>query len=319
MQKKQIEISIVVPVYNEEENIDNYVKRVASVITELNVSYELIFVLDPSNDNTEIKIIENIKNNKNIRLITLSRKFGQPIATIAGIEHSNGNFCVIMDVDLQDPPEVIPEMYKKIKNDKIDVVYAVRRKRDGETFIKKIIASIGYKLINKLSDIDIPKNTGDFRIISKRIINELKRFDEKEAFLRGLVSYIGFKQEKIYFDRSERAGGKGKYNKYFGSLKIGINGIVGFSSRPLFFMTIVGIFISLISFILGSWYFFQKIIGINLTPGLTTTVILISFYSGIQLLGLGLLGEYVGRIYEEVKKRPKYILDKKINFDEEIK
>ena len=181
----------------------------------------------------------------------------------------------------------------------------------------KIVSKIGYKLINSLSDINIPKNTGDFRIISKRIINELKKFDEKEAFLRGLVSYIGFKQKHILFDRDERNKGKSKYNQYFGSFKIGINGIVGFSSKPLFFMTIVGFSLSLISFFLGGWYFIQKMIGINLTPCLTTTVILISFYSGIQLFGLGLLGEYVGRIYEQVKKRPKYILDKKINFNED--
>ena len=199
MKIEEIEISIVVPVYNEEENINIFVTELNKVIKELNVSYELIFVLDPSSDNTENKIIENIQKNKNIKLITLSRKFGQPLATIAGIEHSSGNYCVIIDVDLQDPPNVIKEMYEKIKKDNIDVVYAVRRKRDGETLIKKITANVGYRLINKLSDIDIPKNTGDFRIISKRIINELKKFDEKEAFLRGLVSYIGFKQEKIYF------------------------------------------------------------------------------------------------------------------------
>jgi len=314
---KNIEISLIVPVYNEEENIDNFLDTVSKVFKKINQTYEIIFVLDPSSDETENKILENIKHNNNIKLILLSRKFGQPIATIAGIEHCNGNFCVIIDVDMQDPPEVIEEMYYKIKNEKLDVVYAERRTREGETIIKKIVTNIGYKLINSLSDISIPKNTGDFRIISKRIINELKKFDEKEAFLRGLVSYIGFKQKSILFDRNERISGKSKYNKYFGSFKIGINGIVGFSSKPLFFMTIVGFFLSLVSFLLGGWYFIQKIIGINLTPGLTTTVILISFYSGMQLFGLGLLGEYVGRIYEQVKKRPKYILDKKINFDQD--
>lgn len=314
---KNIEISLVVPVYNEEENIDNFLDTVSKVFKKINQTYEIIFVLDPSSDETENKILENIKHNNNIKLILLSRKFGQPIATIAGIEHCNGNFCVIIDVDMQDPPEVIEEMYNKIKNEKLDVVYAERRTREGETIIKKIVTNIGYKLINSLSDISIPKNTGDFRIISRRIINELKKFDEKEAFLRGLVSYIGFKQKSILFDRNERISGKSKYNKYFGSFKIGINGIVGFSSKPLFFMTIVGFFLSLVSFLLGGWYFIQKIIGINLTPGLTTTVILISFYSGMQLFGLGLLGEYVGRIYEQVKKRPKYILDKKINFDQD--
>ena len=213
---KNIEISLVVPVYNEEENIDNFLDTVSKVFKKINQTYEIIFVLDPSSDETENKILENIKHNNNIKLILLSRKFGQPIATIAGIEHCNGNFCVIIDVDMQDPPEVIEEMYYKIKNEKLDVVYAERRTREGETIIKKIVTNIGYKLINSLSDISIPKNTGDFRIISKRIINELKKFDEKEAFLRGLVSYIGFKQKSILFDRNERISGKSKYNKYFG-------------------------------------------------------------------------------------------------------
>jgi polyisoprenyl-phosphate glycosyltransferase len=312
-----IEISLVVPVYNEEENIDSFVNTVTNILEKIDQTYEIIFILDPSSDDTENKILTNIKKNENVKLILLSRKFGQPIATIAGIEHCNGNYCVIIDGDMQDPPELIEEMYKKIKNEKLDVVYAVRKTRKGETFIKEIVANLGYKLINKLSDFDIPKNTGDFRIISKRVINELKKFDEKEAFLRGLVSYIGFKQKHILFDRKERAKGISKYNKYYGSFKIGINGIVGFSSKPLFFMTIIGFFLALLSFLLGVWYFIQKLTGDNLTPGLTTTVILISFYSGIQLFGLGLLGEYVGRIYEQVNKRPKYILDKKINFNQD--
>ena len=166
-----------------------------------------------------------------------------------------------------------------------------------------------------MSDIAIPINAGDFRIFSRRVVNELKKFNEKEAFLRGMVSYVGFKQSKIYFDRKERALGKSKYNKFTGSLKIGINGIVGFSSRPLFLMTITGFVIAFLSFIFGIWYFIQKVTGVITIPGLSTIVILISFYSGIQLLGMGILGEYIGRIYDEVKQRPKYILDKKINFE----
>lgn len=314
---QNIEVSIVVPVYNEEQNIDNFVNDVTSVFTKLNKSYEIIFVLDPSTDNTEKKILKNIEKNNNVKLMLLSRKFGQPLATLAGIENCTGNYCVIIDVDLQDPPELIEDMYKKITEEDLDVVYAVRKSREGETVIKKIISKIGYKLINSLSDINIPKNTGDFRIISRRVVNELKKFDEKEAFLRGLVSYIGFRQKYILFDRKERSDGASKYNKYFGSFKIGINGIVGFSSKPLFFMTIVGFFLALLSFLVGGWYFIQKMTGVNLIPGLTKTAILISFYSGIQLFGLGLLGEYIGRIYEQVNKRPKYILDKKINFNQD--
>ena len=196
------------------------------------------------------------------------------------------------------------------------VVYAKRKSRKGETVLKKIISTIGYYLINKLSDVQIPRNTGDYRIISRKVIEQLKELNESHGFLRGMVAFVGYKQSFVEYDRKERIAGKSKYNKFFGSLRIGLNGLIGFSSRPLFLMAITGFIIALISFLLGLWYLFQKISGINLTAGLTTTVILISFFAGIQLLGLGLLGEYVGRIYDEVKKRPKYILEKKINFDE---
>ena len=309
-----VEISIIVPVYNEEENIDIFVKSVEKVFQNLSKSYEIIFILDPSGDKTEKKILNQIQNNKNIKLIVLSRKFGQPISTIAGIENSNGNYCVVIDVDLQDPPELIEEMYRKITDENLDAVFAVRKSRKGETFLKKIISNLGYKIINYMSDIAIPINAGDFRIFSRRVVNELKKFKDKEAFLRGMVSYVGFKQSKIYFDRKERSFGKSKYNKFTGSLKIGINGIIGFSSKPLFLMTIAGFIIAFLSFMFGIWYCSQKITGVITLPGLSTIVILISFYSGIQLLGMGILGEYIGRIYEETKQRPRYILDKKINF-----
>ncbi len=309
------QISIVVPVRNEEKNLKTFLNRIENVLNKINKSYEIIFALDPSTDNTEKIILEEIKRNKNIKLLIFSRQFGQPAATIAGIANCKGSYCVIIDVDLQDPPEIIEQLYNKIISG-YEVVYAKRKSRKGETFIKRLISSFGYYLINKLSDVNIPKNTGDFRIISRRVIDHLKELNESHGFLRGMVAFVGFNQTYIEYDRDQRHGGKGKYNKYFGSLQIGINGLIGFSSRPLFYMSVIGFVIAFFSFFLGIWYFFQKILGINLTLGLTTTVILISFFAGVQLLGLGLLGEYVGRIYDEVKKRPKYILDKKINFDD---
>ena len=307
-------LSIVIPVYNEERNIKIFLDRLVPTLKKITKDYEIIFALDPSSDNTEKIILDQINLNNKVKLIVFSRRFGQPISTLAGIENASGDYCVVIDSDLQDPPELIEDMYDKIIKDNLDVVFAVRKSRNGETFIKKFISSVGYKIINSMSDIAIPRDAGDFRIFSKRVVNELKKFKEKEAFLRGMVSYVGFKQGKIYFDRKERSFGISKYNKFTGSLKIGINGIVGFSSRPLFLMTITGFIIALLSFLIGAWYFLQKIIGVMLTPGLSTMVILISFYSGIQLLAMGILGEYIGRIYEEIKQRPRYILDKKINF-----
>ncbi|MDP7541398.1 MAG: glycosyltransferase [Candidatus Pelagibacter bacterium] len=310
-----IEISIVVPVRDENENIKPFLQRTEKILKSIGKTYEIIFSLDPSSDNTEKVILEEIEKNRNIKLLVFSRLFGQPAATIAGILNCKGSYCVIIDVDLQDPPEIIEELYKKVIAG-YEVVYAKRKNRKGETIFKKIISSFGYFLINKLSDVRIPKDTGDYRIISRKVINHLKELNESHGFLRGMVAFVGFKQTFIEYDRDHRRAGKSKYNKFLGSLKIGFNGLIGFSSRPLFLMSLAGFIIAFLSFLLGLWYFFQKILGINLTLGLTTTVILISFFAGVQLLGLGLLGEYVGRIYDEVKKRPKYILDKKINFDD---
>ena len=309
------EISVVVPVHDENENIKPFLQRTEKILNSIGKTYEIIFSLDPSSDNTEKIILEEIEKNKNIKLLVFSRRFGQPAATIAGILNCKGSYCVVIDVDLQDPPEIIEQLYKKIIAG-YEVVYAKRKDRKGETIFKKIISSFGYFLINKLSDIRIPKDTGDYRIISRKVINHLKELNESHGFLRGMVAFVGFKQTFIEYDRDHRRAGKSKYNKFLGSLKIGFNGLIGFSSRPLFLMSLAGFIIALLSFFLGLWYFFQKILGINLTLGLTTTVILISFFAGVQLLGLGLLGEYVGRIYDEVKKRPKYILNKKINFDD---
>ena len=306
-------ISIIVPVFNEENNIKPFLTRMIKVLKDINLSYEIIFALDPSTDKTEKIISDEIKKNNNIKLILFSRRFGQPAATMAGILNCNGDYCVVIDVDLQDQPELIKEMYNKILQG-YEVVYAQRNSRKGETILKKIISSIGYKLINKLSEVSIPENTGDFRIITRKVVEHLRNMNETHGFLRGLVSYVGFKQGFVLYDRDPRFLGDGKYNRLTGSFKIGLNGIIGFSSRPLFLMSLVGLFFSVISFIIGLLYLFQKIFGVNLPLGLPTVVLVITFFTGIQLLGLGLIGEYVGRIYDEVKRRPMYIIDKKLNF-----
>jgi len=309
------DISIVVPVYNEEENILSFLTRVVAILEKCKFSYEIIFVLDPSIDRSEEIISNQIKLNKNIKMLVLSRRFGQPSATMAGILNCNGRTCVIIDVDLQDPPELIENMYFKFQEG-YDVVLAKRISRQGETFIKKIITKIGYRIINYASDVDIPNDTGDFRLISRRVIDHLKQLNEPHNFLRGLVSYIGFKQFSIEYNRDSRNSGSSKYNPFFGSIKIALNGLISFSSKPLYLMTGVGFFLSIFSFFLGFWYFIQKILEVDITPGLPTNVLLITFFSGIQLLALGLIGEYVGRIYDQVKQRPSYIIEKKINFDE---
>lgn len=308
------DLSVVVPVYKEENSIKPFLDRIELVLEKMQVKYEIVFALDPSSDKTEDIILDEINRNSNIKLLVFSRRFGQPAATMAGILHCSGKNCVVIDVDLQDPPELIDKMYQKVISG-YEVVYAKRRSRQGETFIKKIITYVGYSIINRLTEVQIPRNTGDFRIMTRRVIEELRKLNEVHGFLRGLVAYVGFKQTFIEYDRDMRFAGKGNYNRFTGSLKIGLNGLISFSSRPLFFMSIAGFCLACFGFLLGAWYVVQKLIGIDLTPGLSTTVLFITFFSGVQLLGLGLIGEYVGRIYDEVKNRPMSILDKKINFD----
>lgn len=307
-------LSLVVPVYKEERNIRPFLARAEAVFASMGKTYEIIFTLDPSPDRTEEVILAEIQRNPNIRLLVFSRRFGQPAATMAGILTCRGEACIVIDVDLQDQPELIPELYARLA-DGFEVVYAKRRSRKGETLIKRMVAHVGYAVINALSDVPIPRNTGDFRIMTRRVIEELRRLNETHGFLRGLVAFVGFKQTFVEYDRDERLSGAGNYNRLTGSLKIGLNGLISFSSRPLSLMSLGGALLAGFSFLVGGWYVFQKLIGIDLTPGLSTTVLFVSFFAGVQLLGLGLLGEYVGRIYDEVKRRPMYIVDRRANID----
>ncbi len=312
MDEKEVkQLSIIVPVYQEVRNIKPFLNRMEAVIHKMNLSYEIIFCLDPSPDNTEQVILQEIERNSNIQLLVFSRRFGQPAATLAGVFYCKGKACVVIDVDLQDPPELIEAMYNKL-GDSYEVVYAKRNSRKGETLFKRILSYFGYKIINKLSDVEIPLNTGDFRVMTRRVIEELRNLHESHGFLRGLVAYVGFKQTAVGYDRDERFAGKGHYNRFTGSLKIGLNGLISFSSRPLQIMSISGAVVAGFSFLVGIWYVAQKIIGIDLTPGLSTTVLVVTFFSGVQLLSLGLIGEYIGRIYDEVKRRPLYIIDRTV-------
>jgi dolichol-phosphate mannosyltransferase len=309
----KIEVSIVVPIYNEMDNILPFLSRIKKVFDDTKLKYEIIFCMDPSSDGTEDIILKEINHNSKIKLLVFSRRFGQPAATMAGILSCTGKTCVVIDVDLQDPPELIVPLYKKLQEG-YEVVYAKRRSRKGETFFKRLISQFGYWLINKMSEVPIPRDTGDFRIITRRVIEELRKLNETHGFLRGLVAYVGFKQAYLEYDRDPRYAGEGKYNRLTGSLKIGLNGLISFSSNPLFLMSMGGFILAGFSFLLGVWYLFQKLIGIHITPGLSTIVLLVSFFSGLQLMGMGLIGEYVGRIYDEVKRRPMYVIDRKVNF-----
>jgi len=306
-------LSIVVPVYKEENNIEPFLARTENVLNGLGIAYEIIFCLDPSPDKTYEVIVNHIDRNSNIKLIQYSRRFGQPAATMAGILNCKGNICVVIDVDLQDPPELIPELVQKWREG-YNVVYAKRRTREGETFVKKVVSYAGYKVINTLTDIKIPTNTGDFRLIDRVIIKELRKLNETHGFLRGLVAFVGYKQTYVEYDRDKRYSGKGNYNRFFGSLKIGFNGLVCYSAKPLQLMSTIGFMMAVLGFFMAVFYFLQRIMFPEvITPGLSSTIIFITVFAGIQLLSMGLLGEYVARIYDEVKGRPMYIISEYIN------
>jgi dolichol-phosphate mannosyltransferase len=301
-------ISVIVPVYKEEKNIEPFLERTERVLEASGMEYEIIFCLDPSPDATYDVIARNIERNGSIRMIHFSRRFGQPAATMAGILNCRGDICVVIDVDLQDPPELMADMIARWREG-YNVVYAKRRSRKGETIAKKIVAYLGYKMINTLSDVRIPTNAGDFRLIDRTVIEQLRRLNETHGFLRGLVAFVGFKQTFVEYDRDPRYAGAGNYNRFIGSLRIGLNGLICFSSKPLQMMASFGFFVAFLGFAMAAYYFLQKIVlHPEITPGLSSTIIFITIFSGIQIFSIGLLGEYVSRIYDEVKNRPMYII-----------
>jgi dolichol-phosphate mannosyltransferase len=235
------------------------------------------------------------------------------MATLAGLEYSTGDAAIVMDVDMQDPPELVNEMVAKWREG-YDVVLPQRRVRTGEPWIKTIVAGTGYKVINKIADVKIPPNTGDFRLMTRRVVAEVVRLKESHGFLRGMVAVVGFRQAIIPFDRPPRFAGETNYNRFLGSLRIGFNGIFCFSTYALTLSTMFGFIIAGFSFLLMAIYLFYKLMGWPILWGNPTLVILIAFLGGIQLISVGILGEYIGRIYEEVRARPKYIVERAEGF-----
>ncbi|MBF0142372.1 MAG: glycosyltransferase family 2 protein [Magnetococcales bacterium] len=307
------DISVVVPVYQEEENIRPFLARLLPVLQAIG-RYEVIFCLDPCRDRSEAVIREAMAEDPRIALLVFSRRFGQPAATMAGIFNCRGATCVVIDVDLQDPPEVIARMYRALTDGGVDVVVAQRASRRGETLLKRVVSYLGYKVINRISEIEIPRNTGDFRIISRRVIEALRGLNEGHGFLRGLVSFVGYSQQAIVYDRDERAAGRGKYNPFTGSFKIGLNGVFGFSTFPLSFLLWSGLVLFLISLLAIPVMFYNKLVlGQNYPMGIPTITVLVLFMGGIQLMSVGILGQYIGRIYDEVRRRPQYIIEKAVN------
>jgi len=310
----QMKLSVVTPVYKEEFTIRPFLQRLIPVLEKITPDYEIIFCLDPSPDRTWEVISEEASKNPKIKCLLFSRRFGQPMATLAGMQSSKGEAVVVIDVDLQDPPELIPEMIQKYREGS-EVVYAQRRSRQGETWIKRVVSVIGYKVINHIAEVDIPPNTGDFRLMSRRVVDHVVHLKENHGFLRGMVSLVGFKQTFVMFDREARHTGPGNYNRLVGSLRIGFNGVFCFSNYALTLSTTAGFLIAFLAFVLAIFYLFLKIVGYPLPLGNPTIVILVLLLAGVQLISVGILGEYIGRIYDEVKQRPRFIINQTIGID----
>ena len=306
-------LSLVVPVYREEKNVPEFLRRVRPILGAITEDYEVIFSLDPSPDRTEEVILAARAEDPRVKLLRFSRRFGQPMATLAGLQYSAGEAVVVMDVDLQDPPELLGEMVARWREG-YDVVLPQRRQRTGEPWVKRLVAATGYKVINKIADVRIPPNTGDFRLMSRRVVAEVTRLKETHGFLRGMVAVVGFKQALIPFDRPARFAGETNYNRFLGSLRIGFNGIFCFSTYALSLSTWMGFLVSGGAFLLMGIYLFYKLMDWPIAWGNPTLVILISFLGGIQLISVGILGEYIGRIYEEVRARPKFIVERAEGF-----
>ncbi len=301
-----MDISVVIPVFNEESNLPVLYERLVNSVTSISNDYELIFVNDGSKDNSLNIIKELSLKNPQVKYIDFSKNFGHQLAVFAGLENAKGDTIVIIDADLQDPPELIKELYSKMKEG-YDVVYAQREQRVGESWHKLMTAKLFYRFINRLSEVSIPLDTGDFRIISKKINDIIVSMPERNKFLRGQIAWTGFNQTFVSYNREERYAGKTNYS-YSKMFSFAFDGITAFSNLPLRLATYLGFAVSLISFFFILYTLYQKYFKHDVVQGWSSLMVSILFIGGVQLICLGIIGEYLGRIMDNVKQRPLYIV-----------
>lgn len=300
-------LSLICPCYNEQEVVISFITKLDTILKETRLSYEIIIVNDGSIDSTFEKIIELKNIFINIRILNLSRNFGKEAALTAGLDKSLGDIIIPIDVDFQDPPELIPKLIKKY-HEGYDIVLAKREDRTNDHFLKSFSAKYFYKLHNKISDVEIPDNVGDFRLISKRVLEALKKLPENQRFMKGIFAWVGYKTATITYKREKREAGSSNFNGWK-LWNFAIDGITSFSTLPLRIWLYIGVFISILSFLYGSIIVIKTLFfGIDV-PGYASILASILFLGGIQLIGIGVLGEYIGRIYIESKKRPIYVIE----------
>lgn len=306
MEKISDKLSVVAPAYNEEESVEAFYNALTSVLESLTDSWEIICVNDGSKDRTLEKLVALHVCDPRIKVIDLSRNFGKEIALTAGLDYADGAAVIPIDFDLQDPPELIIDMVRLWKEGN-DVVYATRTQREGESFIKRVTASGFYRVISKITHIDIPKDTGDFRLIDRRVMDDLKKLRETHRFMKGLFSWVGYKQVSLPYERKPRYAGMTTFN-YWKLWNFAIEGITGFSIAPLQIAMYSGVIVSLFAFIYAVVIVAKTLIFGEDVQGYPSMMVTILFMGGVQLVTIGIIGEYVGRIYDEVKQRPLYLV-----------
>lgn len=303
-------LSVVVPVYNESAVIGAFYERATRAFATIpDIDYEIVFVNDGSRDDSQDQLTALAARDPRVRVIKFSRNFGHQIAISAGVDHARGDCVAVIDADLQDPPEVLRDMVARWREG-YDVVYGVRRRRKGESRMKLVTAALYYRLLSRMVKIQIPVDVGDFRLISRRAADELRRLREKDRFVRGLVSWIGFKQVGVEYDRDPRYAGETKY-PYRKMLQFALDGVTSFSTLPLKLATWLGYLASLFAFVYLAYVFAQRAFGYTV-QGWATTMVGMLFLGGVQLICLGIIGEYLGRIFNEIKPRPMYVIEERI-------
>lgn len=299
-------LSIIIPIYNEEQIIPELYQRLTNAAKEITSDYELIFINDGSKDRSILELVNLSQQDSKVYFINFSRNFGHQIAVTAGIDYCKGDAVVIIDGDLQDPPELIPEMYKK-HQEGYEVVYAQREKRAGETYFKKITAQLFYRTLKKLTSVDIPLDTGDFRLIDRKIVDALKNMPEQNKFLRGQIAWLGFNQTSVVFNRDKRKYGKSGY-PLSKMIKFALDGITGFSDKPLEYVARVGFMISGLSFLIILYAIFSHFFLKQTITGWTSLIISSMFIGGVQMISIGIIGEYIARINKNILNRPLYLI-----------
>ncbi|MDO6424853.1 glycosyltransferase family 2 protein [Saccharophagus degradans] len=310
-------ISIVVPAYNEQEVITHFHERLAAVMNEMaNYRWEVVYVNDGSKDDT-LKILHGLRDaDEHVAVLNLSRNFGKEIALTAGLDHSSGDAIVVIDADLQDPPELIPTLVERWEEG-ADVAYAKRKKRDGESAFKKATAHIFYRFMAKIGDVVLPEDTGDFRLLNRKALDALNSVRERHRFMKGLFAWIGFHQVAVEYDRDPRFAGVTKWN-YWKLWNLALEGFTSFTTMPLKLATYIGVLTAFGSFVYGLYMIITTLINGNDVAGYPSLVVIVLFLGGIQLMSIGVIGEYLGRIFNETKKRPLYFTNEWVPSRENI-